>query len=123
MTSSASDPPTDPFESTPCNPAPQSDDPPDWPANVPKGWSENTPFAEVTATTPDGQPTLIPLSDYTPLLETLCRRLRDLVEDSCGGQVDWQILEGHMERTLLFQYQVKGVSGATRVRMTPPADR
>jgi hypothetical protein len=89
---------------------------------VSEGWSEDTVSLDVTATTKDGQPILIPTADYTPMLETLRRRLRDLVEDHGGGQVDWQILEGFHERTLEFRYKQGDVAGLVRVRMAPKSE-
>ena len=63
------------------------------------------------------------MADYTPILETLRKRLRDLVEDYGGEQVDWLIHEGYKERTLEFKYKQGQVTGRVRVRMTPKTDR
>lgn len=88
-----------------------------------EGWSEDTFRFDVTAYAADAEPVLIPVADYTPILENLRKKLRDLVEDNGGEQVDWQVLEGYHERTLDFQYKQGGVNGRVRVRMAPRWDR
>lgn len=89
---------------------------------VTDGWSEETITLDVTAKDADGRAVAIPVADYNPTLDALRRKLRDLVEDNGGGQVDWQILEAYHERTLVFLYKVGDVAGTVRVRMAPKAD-
>lgn len=88
-----------------------------------EGWSEEEFILDVEARTPDGEPLLIPVADYTPILETLRKRLRDLVEDYGGEQVSWLITEAYRERALEFKYRQGQVTGRVRVRMTPKTDR
>lgn len=92
-------------------------------SSAPDGWSEDTFRFDVTARTPAGEPLLIPVADYTPMLEALRKKLRDLVEENGGDQVDWRVLEAYHERTLDFQYRQGGVNGRVRVRMAPQSDR
>jgi hypothetical protein len=86
------------------------------------GWSEEVYHLNVAAKTPDGEPLLIPVPDYNPVLEAIRRKLRDLVEDYDGTQGEWVILEGYKERTLEYHYTEGKVNGVVRVRMTPLTD-
>jgi hypothetical protein len=86
-------------------------------------WSEDGYTLDVAATKPDGTPVLIPVDDYLPLLLTLRRRIRDVVEESGGEQLEWTTAEAYRERSLLFRYKSGAVVGWVLVRMHPKTER
>ncbi len=83
------------------------------PADV---WSEDVLTLDVLATDAYDDPVAVPPGDYATILGTLRRRIRDVVEDAGGEQIDWDIRDAFQERVLVFQYKSGDTAGAVVVR-------
>lgn len=83
------------------------------PADV---WSEDVLTLDVLATDAYDDPVAVPPADYAAILGTLRRRIRDVVEDAGGEQIDWDIRDAFRERVLTFQYKSGDTAGAVVVR-------
>jgi hypothetical protein len=89
---------------------------------VSEGWFEDRVVIDVTARTPNGEPLLIPVSDYSPVLTAVRKKLVTFVEAEGGVAVDWWTIEAHGERTLVFLYRHEESRGTMRLRVRPRAD-
>jgi hypothetical protein len=83
------------------------------PADV---WSEDVLALDVLATDAYDDPVVVPPADYAAILGTLRRRIRDVVEDAGGEQIDWDVRDAFQERVLTFQYKSGNTAGAVVVR-------
>lgn len=92
-------------------------------ANAGDVWSEDTFTLDVAAEQPDGRPLLIPVDDYLPLLSTLRRRIRDVVEEAGGEQLEWTTTDAYHERSLVFRYKSGPVVGWVLVRVRPKTEQ
>jgi hypothetical protein len=89
---------------------------------VSEGWFEDRVVIDVTARTPDGEPLLIPVSDYPPVLTAVRKKLVTFVEAQGGVAVDWWTIEAHGERTLVFLYRIDESRGTVRLRVRSRAE-
>lgn len=89
---------------------------------VSEGWFEDRVVIDVISHTPDGEPVLIPVSDYSAVLTAVRKRFVDLVETLGGVAVDWWTTEAHEERTLVFLYKYGESKGTVRVRVRSRAE-
>lgn len=86
-------------------------------------WSRDEYTFDIAACDPaDGSMVAIPIGDGEPILRTLRRRIRDLIEDDGGEQLDWTIGESYHERKLVFQYRQADTLGWITVRFAPRTD-
>jgi hypothetical protein len=90
--------------------------------NAETSFSEDVTHFDVVSINTDGEAMAIPVSDYGTILGTLRRRIRDLVEDEGGEQLDWTISESYHSRTLWFQYKQDGRFGWLTVVVAPKLD-
>jgi hypothetical protein len=88
------------------------------PADV---WSEDVLVLDVLATDAYDDPVVVRPGDYAAILGTLRRRIRDVVEDGGGEQVDWDFRDAFQERVLTFQYKSGDTTGVVVVRAFPVA--
>jgi hypothetical protein len=88
------------------------------PADV---WSEDVLVLDVLATDAYDDPVVVPPEDFATILGGLRRRIRDVVEDGGGEQVDWDIRDAFQERVLTFHYKSGNTAGAVVVRAFPIA--
>jgi hypothetical protein len=86
-------------------------------------WSEDVFTLDVAVKQTDGTPIVIPMTDAVTHLGTLRKRIRDVVEDNGGEQLDYTIKDAYRERTLEFRYKSGGMVGWVQVRVFPKADR
>ncbi len=91
-------------------------------AGADEGWLEDRIVVDVTARTPADDPLFIPLSDFSPVLTALRKRLVTLVESLGGVAVDWWTVETFGERTLVFLYKMDAIQGTMRVRVRHRAE-
>lgn len=91
--------------------------------NVSDIWSEDVFTLDVAAKQTDGTPIVIPMNDAATLLGTLRKRIRDVVEDNGGEQLDYTVKDAFRERSLEFRYKSGGMVGWVHVRVFPKADR
>lgn len=93
--------------------------------NVSDFWSEDVYTLDVAAkqTQADDTPILISMNEAVRILETLRKKIRDVVEDNGGEQLDYVINEGFRERSLVFRYKSGGMVGWVQVRVFPKTDR
>jgi hypothetical protein len=86
-------------------------------------WSESSIVLDVEAKREDSSSMVISTEDSVTVLNALRRRLRDLVEDNKGEQLDWTIHEAYRERRLVFRYKSGHVLGWIQIRLFPKSDR
>jgi hypothetical protein len=67
--------------------------------------SEDVSYLDVVCANRNNEPVALPVEDYGTLLTILRKRIRDLIEDEGGEQLDWNITENYHSRTLWFQYK------------------
>jgi hypothetical protein len=90
--------------------------------NADTSFSEDVTHFDVASIGTTGEAMAIPTADYGTILGTLRRRIRDLVEDEGGEQLDWTITENYHSRTLWFQYRQDGRFGWLTVVVAPKLD-
>ena len=90
--------------------------------NADTSFSEDVSYLDVVCRNRDDQPVAMPVEDYGALLTTLRKRIRDLIEDEGGEQLDWNITENYHSRTLWFQYRQDGRFGWLTVVVAPKLD-
>jgi hypothetical protein len=91
-------------------------------AGADEGWLEDRIVIDVTARTKQDEPLLIPVSDFSPTLTAVRKKLVTFVELQGGVAVDWWTVEAHGERTLVFLYRHGEINGTVRVRVRHRAE-
>ncbi len=84
--------------------------------------SEDVSFLDVVITSGDHAAQLMSMDDASTILGTLRKRIRDLIEDEGGEQLDWKITENYHSRTLWFQYKQEGRFGWLAIVVAPKLD-
>jgi hypothetical protein len=92
-------------------------------AGADEGWLEDRIVIDATARSKaNDEPQFIPLSDFSPVLTAVRKKLVTFVEGQGGVAVDWWTVEAHAERTLVFLYRHGETNGTVRVRMRHRAE-
>jgi hypothetical protein len=90
--------------------------------NADTSFSEDMSYLDVVCRNRDDEPVAMPVDDYGTLLTTLRKRIRDLIEDEGGEQLDWKITENYHSRSLWFQYKQDSRFGWLTVVVAPKLD-
>jgi hypothetical protein len=91
--------------------------------NAGEDWSEDLLILDLAAQARDQSEVLIPVQAYLPILASLRRQIRDVVEDAGGQQLEYTFSETYHERSLMFRYQSGTVLGYVLVRIFPKTER
>jgi len=77
---------------------------------------------DIACTDAAGRPLALPLADYSGILGALRKRIRDVVEEEQGTQIDWAITEAYHSRLLIFQYRQGMRLGWLELAIAPKTD-